>query len=128
MKSMDVLRELEFSQEWINLKIITPAKLKELEAKWASDEDTSTEHYRWGAFLGFVESKESVDEDTARALYSLGANDPAAVMGGSIMAHVVRRKEYPKDLLESAVKSEERFLRKIANERLAAEDERSGAI
>ena len=117
---MDIFRELEFSQEWIDLGIITPAKLKQLEAKWATGEDTNTEHYRWGAFLDFIESKESLDENTARALYNLGANDPDGVMGSSIMAHVLRRKDCPNDLLELAAKSAEKFLRKIANERLAA--------
>jgi hypothetical protein len=120
MESMDIFRKLEFSQEWIDLGIITPAKLKQLEYEWSAGEDTDTEHYRWRAFLDFIESKESLDDNTARALYNLGANDPDGAMGGSIMANVLRRKDCPKDLLELAVKSEEKFLRKIANERLAA--------
>jgi hypothetical protein len=118
---MDVFNELEFSQEWIVLGIITPTKLKELEAKWATGEDPNTEHYRWGAFLDFVDSTQSLDADTAKALYNLGANDPDTTMGGSMMAHILRRKDCPKDLLESAAKSDERFLRKIANERLVAD-------
>jgi hypothetical protein len=120
MESMDIFRELEFSQEWVDLGIITPAKLKQLEAEWTTGEDTNPEHYRWRAFLDFIEAKESLDEHTARMLYNLGANDPDGVMGGSIMAHILRRKDCPKELLERAVKSEEKFLRKIANERLAA--------
>lgn len=116
---MDIFRELEFSQDWIELGIITPTKLKQLEAEWVTGEDTNPEHYRWRAFLDFMASKVSLDENTARALYNLGANDPDVAMGGSIMANVLRRKDCPKDLLESAAKSEEKFLWKIANERLA---------
>lgn len=119
MESMDIFRELEFSHEWIELGIITPAKLKQFETEWATGDDRNTEHYRWRAFLDFIEAKESLDDSTARALYNLGANDPDGVMGGSIMANVLRRKDCPKDLLELAAKSEEKFLRKIANERLA---------
>ena len=117
---MDIFRELKFTQEWIDLGIITPAKLKQFEAQWSTGKDMNTEHYRWREFLDFIESKESLDENTARALYNLGANDPDGAMGGSIMANVLRRKDCPQDLLELAVKSEEKFLRKIANERLAA--------
>jgi hypothetical protein len=121
---MDIFRELEFSQGWIELGIITPAKLKQFEAEWSTGEDMNTEHYRWHAFLDFIEAKESLDADTARVLYSLDANDPDVVMGDSIMANILRRKDCPKDLLEMAAKSEEKFLRKIADEKLATEDER----
>ena len=120
MESMDIFRELEFSQEWIDLGIITPAKLKQLESEWATGEDTNPEHYRWRAFLDFIESKVVLDENSARALYNLGANDRDGAMGGSIMANILRRKDCPKDLLELAAKSEEKFLRKMADERLAA--------
>jgi hypothetical protein len=120
MESMDIFRELEFSQEWIDLGIITPAKLKQFEVEWATGEDTNTEHYRWRAFLDFIEHIKSLDENTARALYNLGANDPDGAVGGSIMANILRRKDCPKDLLELASKSEEKFLRKLANERMAA--------
>ena len=116
---MDLLQTLEFSQAWIDLGIITPEKIKQLEAEWAKGEDRNTEHYRWRAFREFIEAKESLDKDTAWALYNLGANDPDSAMGGSIMADVLRRKDCPKNLLESAANSERKFLRKIANERMA---------
>ena len=118
---MDIFSELEFSQQWIVLGIVTPTKLRELEAKWATGEDRHTEHYRWGAFLDFVDPKLSLDPDFAKALYDLGANDPDTTMGGSMMAHILRRGDCPRDLLESAAKSERRFLRKIANERLVTD-------
>jgi hypothetical protein len=118
---MNIFNELEFNEEWIVLGIITPAKLKVLEAKWTTGEDPNTEHYRWGAFLEFVDSRQFLDADTARALYKLGANDPDTTMGGAMMAHILRRQDCPKDLLESAAKCEESFLRKIANKRLATD-------
>jgi hypothetical protein len=40
-------------------------------------------------------------------------------MGGSIMAHILRRQDCPEDLLRVAANSEKQFLQKIANERLA---------
>ena len=119
METMDIFRELEFNQEWIDLGIITLANLSEIEAQWTTSSDRNTEHYRWRAFLDFIQSKASLDELTARRLYNLGASDPDNAMGGSIMAYILRRKDCPEDLLYAAAESEEKFLQKIANERLA---------
>jgi hypothetical protein len=123
---MDTFGTLGFSQEWVDLGIITPGELERLKAEWDAGEDTNTEHYRWRAFLDFMRSSHSLDADTARALYRLGSQDPEVNVGGAIMAHILRRQDCPKDLLEGAANAEEKFLRKIANERLAALDE--GAI
>jgi len=120
---MDIFEALGFSREWVDLGVVTPEKLKELEAEWLKGEDRNAEHYRWRAFREFVEAQESLSEVTARALYNLGANDPDSAMGGSIMAEVLRRQDCPEDLLKSAASSDRRFLRKIANERMAAEAE-----
>jgi hypothetical protein len=119
MESMNIFRELEFNQEWIDLGIITPANLNKIEAEWAASDDRNTEHYRWRAFLAFIRSKDSLDEITARRLYDLGGSDPDSTMGGSIMAHILRRKDCPEDLLHAAAGSEEKFLQKIANDKLA---------
>jgi hypothetical protein len=115
---MNIFQELEFSQEWIDLGIITPAKLNQLVGEWTSSDDRNTEHYRWRAFLDFVQSQDSLDEITARRLYNLGATDPDLSMGGSIMAHILRRKDCPEDLLRVAAGSDEKFLQRIANEKL----------
>jgi hypothetical protein len=93
---MEIFQMLEFSQEWIDLGIITPAKLKQLEAIWDIGEDVNTEHYRWGAFLDFIKSKALLDEKTANALYELGENDPEVAMGSSMMAHILRHKIAPR--------------------------------
>jgi hypothetical protein len=115
---MEIFQILEFSQEWIDLGIITPDKLKQLETLWATGEDMNTEHYRWGAFLDFIKSEALLDEEMANALYELGGNDPDAATGGAMMAHILRHKNCPKRLLQRGVKSEKRFLQKIANEQL----------
>jgi hypothetical protein len=119
MEATDILRKLGFNQEWIDLGIITTDKLRQIEAEWTTSDDRNTEHYRWRAFLDFIQSKHSLDASTARRLYSLGASDPDSAMGGSIMAHILRRQDCPEDLLRVAANSEKQFLQKIANERLA---------
>jgi hypothetical protein len=118
--SMKIFRTLRFSQAWIELGIITSAKLEQFEALWVTGEDTNTEHYRWKAFLDFIKLQTSLDEKTAIALYELGENDPDIAMGGSIMGHILQRKDCPKSLLERGTQSENKFLQKTANEKLAA--------
>src|SRR5580765_4803544 len=117
---MDTLRELQFTQEWVDLGIVTQQKLSELESEWRSSDDRNTEHYRWRAFLDFSQSKSFLGEDVLRRLYQLGANDLDTTMGGSIMAHILRRHDCPEDLLQRAAESGENFLRKIAQQKLAA--------
>ncbi|MDQ3686380.1 MAG: hypothetical protein M3430_12395 [Acidobacteriota bacterium] len=118
---MGIFQTLEFSQEWIDLGIVTHGKLKQIEAEWAKGDDRNTEHYRWRAFHDFIQSKETLDADTATALYDLGANDPDYAMGGAIMAEILWRKDCPKHLLESAATSERKHLRKIADRKLKAD-------
>jgi len=119
IEDMDILRELEFSQDWIDLGIVSRSKLDEIEAEWITSDDKNTEHYRWRAFLDFMQLQESLDPLLARSLYELGARDPDGAMGGSMMAYVLRRKDCPEDLLRDAAVSDEKFLRKIASERLS---------
>lgn len=116
---MNILRQLEFSQEWLDLGIVDPDKLHTLEFEWNSSNDKNPEHYRWRAFLDFLRSQEFLDPIIAKRLYDLGASDPDSAMGGSMMAEVLRRKDCPLDLLRVAAESEQKFLRKIAAEKLA---------
>ena len=117
---MDIFRRLEFTQEWIDLGIITSEKLDELESEWRSSDDRNTEHYRWRVFRDFAQSNSTFRDDVLRRLYRLGANDADPVMGGSIMADILRRNDCPEDLWRQAIESGENFLRKIAERKIAA--------
>src|SRR5215510_2473347 len=117
---MDIFSTLEFTQEWIDLGIITPAMLTELESEWRSSDDRNPEHYRWRAFLNFVRSNPSPGDDVLRRLYRLGATDADSATGGSIMADILRRNDCPEDLWRQAIESGRSFLRKIAEQKLAA--------
>ena len=115
---MAIFRELDFNQEWIDLGIIPQAQLDRIETEWLTSDDRNSEHYRWRAFLDFMQLQISLDSSIARRLYQLGARDPDAAMGGSMMAHILRREDCPEDLLRDAALSDQKFLRKIASERL----------
>jgi hypothetical protein len=65
---MDIFGKLKFTQEWIDLGIITPEKLDEIRDKWLKSDDRNTEHYRWRAFLNFSESSPLLDDTTLRRL------------------------------------------------------------
>ena len=112
--------ELEFTEEWIELGIVTPERLAQIEDEWRTSDDRNPEHYRWRAFLDFNQSHLFLDDAMLRRLYRLGASDADHVMGGSMMAHVLLRRDCPEDLLLEAAQSEEKFLCKIAKERLAS--------
>jgi hypothetical protein len=50
-------------------------------------------------------------------LYDLGAKDPHAIMGGSMMAEVLQLEECPDELIESALESGSKHLIRIAEAR-----------
>ena len=118
---MDIFHTLEFTQRWIDLGIDTPEKLTKLETEWIKGEDTNTEHYRWRAFREFMSLRKNLDAEILRELYELGKNDADCGMGGSMMVDILSHKDCPLDLLEVALNSEERFLRKIAARKLGKE-------
>lgn len=118
---MNIFDKLEFTKEWIDLGIVTPEKLSELEIEWNKGEDTNTEHYRWRAFRDFLSANEYLDFTTLRKLHELGENDSDFTMGSSMMVDILNRKDCPTDLLKKAYKSEEKFLRKVASRKLNKE-------
>jgi len=115
---MDICSELKFTQEWFGLGIVSQAKLNQIEAEWLASDDRNSEHYRWRAVVDFMQLHVTLDPLMARRLYELGANDPDVTMGGAMMAEVLRRKDCPEALLRQAAVSDQKFLRKIASERL----------
>jgi hypothetical protein len=131
MKYEEILQMLEFSQEWIDLGIITPEILEDLrsiheeeleemgrkpeEYNWELAEIDS-EHFRWRAFTRFLKEKKHVPSEMVTALYKLGEKDPDQMMGRSMMRYVLDEKNCPMELLELALQAEEKFLVKAANQ------------
>ena len=113
--------ELGFTRDWIDLGIITPDKLSEIEIEWAKGDDPNTEHFRWRAFRDFLSSRESFTDHELIKLYELGASDQDPIMGGSMMVDILHRKDCPTALLIRASTSQQKFLRRVACERLGKE-------
>ncbi len=136
MDGLDVLQEfppmttlgsnehpLGYTQQWINLGIVTPESIAWDTAQIHEGEDPHPEHYRWRAFERFMKDQARLDPDLASGLFGLGESDPDLSMGGSMMAQIVRHPECPDLLLRLAAESEHDHLRKIALIRLAPNTE-----
>ena len=116
----DIFETLKFTNEWRELGIISDDVLASLETKWLSGEDPNTEHYRWKAFVDFMEQHPSLEHEVLRRVYSLGQFDHDSSMGGAMMVAILNRKECPRDLIYLASESSEKFLRGVADRKIQA--------
>ena len=114
MKNRDIFEELQFSEDWVNLGIVTPELLEELKTEYEKGADTNTEHYRWRAFSRFMSSNKTLSPEVIKGLYMLGSKDPDELMGGAMMRELLDRKDCPRELLEVASQSDRGFLVKAA--------------
>ena len=120
MCSEEILEQLQFSREWLELGIVTPASLAELWREYETGEDSNLEHYRWRAFASFLRGQKIMSAPLHRALYHLGERDPDAPMGQAMRFELLRRADCPLDLLETAANAREKALVRFANKLLLA--------
>lgn len=115
MENDNFFKKSNFTDNWVNLGIITPEVLEEL--KIINKEETSfnDEHQRWRAFMMFWERNKNLSLEIMKALYELGSTDRDEMMGGSMMRALLNRNDCPLEILESASKSDKEFLKKAAN-------------
>ena len=109
-----------FTPAWFALGVITDAQLMPLRAEWARGEDQNPEHYRWRAFLGFLDTERPLTPSVASALYHLGAVDADRAMGEAMMRRIVELTECPLDVLAVAGSSGIRHLVRAVERRRAA--------
>lgn len=119
---------LGFTQQWIDLGIVTPESIAWDTTQINEGEDPHPEHYRWRAFERFMKDQARLDPDLAINLFRLGESDPDVSMGGSMMAQIVRHPECPDVLLRLAAESHHDHLRKIAVNRLAQNTEEAEQV
>src|SRR5678815_3765151 len=119
MSTDDKPLPLDYTPDWIALGIVTAADIHGDQQACATGDDPYPEHYRWRAFSRFFAGQQSLSSSLAHQLYTLGASDADYTMGGSIMAQVLRHRDCPIDLLQSALTSDQAHLRRIAAQRLA---------
>jgi hypothetical protein len=109
-----VQETLQYSDEWIELGVITPEVEGELWHEWQQGEDHHPEHYRWRAFSDFLKVHSSLSEDSFAALYALAESDHDPVMGLAMQGDLLIRNDCPQALLERALASSQIHLVKVA--------------
>jgi hypothetical protein len=119
---------LGFTQQWIDLGIVTPESIAWDTTQINEGEDPHYEHYRWRAFARFIKDQARLDPDLAIGLCRLGESDPDVSMGGSMMAQIVRHPECPDSLLRLAADSDQDHLRKIALIRITQNTEEAEKV
>ena len=108
--------QLGFTSAWFEAGVVDEVRLSQIKVFWEQDDDRNAEHYRYGAFCRFMQSQHPLSREIAAKLYALGNCDPDSLMGGSMMAAILRRPECPRELLAAAAASGRKHLVKIARE------------
>src|SRR3989442_1469083 len=104
---------LGFTRRWWDLGVIDATSLALYRAEWDRGEDRNPEHYRYGAFRAFLAARRPLPPDLAQALFELGDADPDQMMGGAMMADIVRLPECPKPVLDLASSSRPHLVRLV---------------
>ena len=109
---------LGFNDEWLRLEIVSTERIRELLDEYETGEDPNPEHYRWRAFVSFLDQQPTLSEAKLVSLYRLGESDPHVAMGESMMNKILQRADCPLALLEEAAASNVAHLVRIARRRL----------
>ena len=108
--NQDLLEKLRFTDDWIDLGLISSDLLKEFELEYDSGRDDNSEHYRWRAFSRFLNANRVLPLSTLTKLYELGEKDPDYTLGGAMIRELIDRPEIPMEMLRMALKSDRKFL------------------
>ena len=103
MSDDEIRTYLKFSPEWFALGVIDEAAFRQTVRSFReADEypDFNDEHWRYGAFIYFMERHPVLTPEQCEGLFELGADDPDFSMGQSMMLQVLDRPECL-DLLRS---------------------------
>jgi hypothetical protein len=122
MNLLEYQKQLQFSDQWLRLGLLTEDELCALGHEYELSEDKNTEHYRYRVFRQYLASHMPLSSSMADALYELGKEDPDHVMGGAMKHDIVGLKECPDNVLEKALASGENHLVKaVRGKKLLAE-------
>jgi hypothetical protein len=122
MNLREYQKQLQLSDQWLWLGLLTEDELCALGREYQVSEDKCTEHYRYRVFCNYLDSHRPLPPAMADALYELGREDPNQGMGGAMMRDIVSLKECPADVLEKALASGESHLVKaVRGRKLLAE-------
>jgi hypothetical protein len=119
MHTHDYKSILGFTQEWLDLGVVTETYIEEAGRRYDASDDKNAEHCRFGAFRRYLASHRPLPQFMAEALYDLGSRDPDYSMGGAIMHEIAALPECPHSILELAATSDRKHLVKLVEKRRA---------
>jgi hypothetical protein len=79
------LSELGYEASWLQYGFVDGALLREQLAELRSGDDPHSEHYRWRAFLRFIEGRGSLTDEQLGQYVELATLDPDDVMASSAL-------------------------------------------
>ncbi|CAA9373352.1 MAG: hypothetical protein AVDCRST_MAG64-104 [uncultured Phycisphaerae bacterium] len=102
MTDAEVVAHLRFTEPWYRIGIMDDETLRLTVANFRAADDLGDEHWRYGAFMYFMDQHPHLTTEQCAALFDLGAKDPHYAMGQSIMLRVLERAECPPDVQRRA--------------------------
>jgi hypothetical protein len=115
----DLWNSRDFSPRWNDPGILPLTKLGQLVDNHLKGENTNREYRRWHALLYLMRFGGSLQENTVRTLYGLGANGLEVSSHRFILKEMFWRYAHSVDLLDRASVSEKGYLWKAVHERLS---------
>ena len=109
-----IFKNLQFTKEWIDLGIINNKNFIKIKEKYLEGDDDNTEHYRWWAFTDFLQNNQNFAQEKFYQIDNLGKNDPDFAMGRSMRISLMGHPNCPKELINTAIDSEDKTLSKEA--------------
>ena len=90
---------LGYSPDWFKYGIMDEKKLEMQLKEFENSDDENTEHYRYAAFLNWLQNKDSLSLQEIKNYIELAINDEIETMGGSAI----------KELFKSSILNEEQY-------------------
>jgi len=99
MSDDEIQAHLRFTPRWFELKVVDEETLALICRNFRAGNDSQAEHWRYGAFMYFLDQHSVLTAELCEGLFELGGDDPDFAMGTSIMLQVLARRECPDEIL-----------------------------
>ena len=113
-----IFKLLKFNQKWFDLGLLNEESSENLIYKFENSEDKNTEHYRWKIFKDFLDMNSKIEEKKMYQIYELCKNEPDNMLQDSMIHSLIRRSDFPLDLLIKESYSDIKSISKVATEKL----------
>jgi|GEM_PF-2145471 hypothetical protein len=127
--SEEIRSALGYGPEWRERGFVDEAFLRAQGEQFRSGVDPNAEHYRYGAFLRFLDRTEPMDREQIDRYCALAARDPNPAMSGSALVALLASPAVPVSevrRLQATAQCSAPFLQKVALRRTLLEELATG--